>query len=158
MKAVIDPSAALKWQFKDEEASEATFRLLKDFVQGKIELITATLFSYEILSALNVAINRGRISEAIGQKALTYLTSLGIEEEIFDNLIETIFKIARKHHLSAYDSAYIALAEKEECNLYTGDKKLFNAAKVHLPRVKWIGNYQISQMFDSGKIPKNHQE
>lgn len=144
MKAVIDASAALKWQFKDEEASEATFGLLQDFVEGKIELITATLFSYEILSALNVAIKRGRISEAIGQKALTYLTSLGIEEEIFDNLIGMTFKIARKHHLSTYDCAYIALAEKEECNFYTGDKKLFNAANVHLPRVKWIGNYQTS--------------
>ena len=141
MKAVIDASAALKWQFKEEEASEAAIALLEDFVEGKIELITVTLFSYEILSALSVAIKRGRITEAIGQKALTYLTSLGIEEKIFDDLIGTTFKIARKYHLSTYDCAYIALAEKEECNFYTGDKKLFNAAKVRLPRVKWIGNY-----------------
>jgi predicted nucleic acid-binding protein len=141
MKAVIDASAALKWQFKDEEASDAAITLLGDFVEGKIELITVTLFSYEILSALSVAIKRGRITEAIGQKALTYLTSLGIEEKIFDDLIGTTFKIARKHHLSTYDCAYIALAENEECNFYTGDKKLFNAAKVHLPMVQWIGNY-----------------
>jgi predicted nucleic acid-binding protein len=141
MKAVIDASAALKWQYKDEEASDAATILLGDFVEGKIELITVTLFSYEILSALSVAIKRGRITEAIGQKALTYLTSLGIEEKIFDDLIGTTFKIARKHHLSPYDCAYIALAEKEECSFYTGDKKLFNAAKVRLPRVKWIGSY-----------------
>ncbi len=141
MKAVIDASAALKWQFKEEEASEAAIALLKEFVEGKIELMTATLFPYEILSALNVAVKRGRISEAIGQKALTYLISLGIEEKIFDDLIGTTFKIARKYHLSTYDCAYIALAEKEECNFYTGDKKLFNAAKIHLPKVKWIGNY-----------------
>ena len=141
MKAVIDASAALKWQFKDEEASDAATTLLGDFVEGKIELITVTLFSYEILSALSVAIKRGRITEAIGQKALTYLTSLGIEEKIFDDLIGTTFKIARKYHLSTYDCAYITLAEREECNFYTGDKKLFNAAKVHLPKVQWIGNY-----------------
>jgi predicted nucleic acid-binding protein len=141
MKAVIDASAALKWQFKEEDASEASIALLEDFVEGKIELITVTLFSYEILSALSVAIKRGRITEAIGQKALTYLTSLGIEEKTFDDLIGTTFKIARKFHLSPYDCAYAALAEKEECNFYTGDKKLFNAAKVHLPKVQWIGNY-----------------
>ena len=141
MKAVIDASAALKWQFMEEEASEAAIALLKEFVEGKVELITATLFSYEILSALNVAITRGRISETIGQKALTYIISLGIEEKIFGDLIPTTFKIARKYHLSTYDCAYIALAEKEECSFYTGDKKLFNAAKVHLPKVQWIGNY-----------------
>jgi predicted nucleic acid-binding protein len=141
MKAVIDASAALKWQFKDEEASDAAITLLGDFVEGKIELITVTLFPYEILGALNVAIKRARITETMGQKALTYLTSLGIEEKIFDDLIGTTFKIARKHRLSTYDCACIALAENEECNFYTGDKKLFNAAKVRLSRVKWIGNY-----------------
>jgi predicted nucleic acid-binding protein len=141
MRAVIDASAALKWQFKEEEASEAAIALLEDFVEGKIELITVTLFPYEILSALNVAIKRGRISEAVGQKALTYIISLGVEEKIFDDLIGTTFKIARKYHLSTYDCAYIALAEKEECNFYTGDKKLFNTAKIHLSKVQWIGNY-----------------
>jgi predicted nucleic acid-binding protein len=141
MKAVIDASAALKWQFMEEEASEAAIALLEDFVEGKTELITATLFSYEIISALTVAITRGRITETIGQKALIYLTSLGIEEKTFGDLIETTFKISRKYHLSPYDCAYIALADKERCSFYTGDKKLFNAAKVHLPRVQWIGNY-----------------
>ena len=45
MKAVIDASVALKWQFQEEEASGPATLLLKDFVEGKIELITITLFS-----------------------------------------------------------------------------------------------------------------
>jgi predicted nucleic acid-binding protein len=110
-------------------------------VEGKIELITITLFSYEILSAINVAISRNRISEAVGKKALNFLEALGIEEMPFEGLLEPTFKTARKHNLSTYDCAYVVLAERERCDLYTGDRKLFHAAERPLPWVKWIGNY-----------------
>jgi predicted nucleic acid-binding protein len=38
----------------------------------------------------------------------------------------------------------MALAEKEKCDFFTGDKKLFNSIKNHLPWVKWIGDYRSS--------------
>ncbi len=141
MKAVIDASVALKWQFEEEEASGPATLLLKDFVERKIEVITITLFSYEILSGINVAISTKRMSEAIGKKALNYLAALGIEERPFEGLIGEIFRMARKYNLSTYDCAYVVLAKKERCNLYTGDGKLFHVAGIHLPWVKWIGNY-----------------
>ena len=141
MKVVIDASVALKWQFEEEEASGPATLLLKDFVEGKIDLLTITLFSYEILSAINVAISRKRISEAVGKKALNYLSTLRIEERSFEGLEDETFKMARKYRLSTYDCAYIVLAERERCDVYTGDRKLFHAAEAHLSRVKWIGDY-----------------
>ena len=63
MTVVLDASVALKWQFNDEEATAEATALLQDFVDGKIELITPTFFTYEILSGINVAINRKRIKE-----------------------------------------------------------------------------------------------
>jgi predicted nucleic acid-binding protein len=142
MIAVLDATVALKWQFEDEEVTIAATALLEDFVDGKIELITPTLFSYEILSAVNVAINRKRIGEEAGYRALTYITSLGIGLRNFDNLIEPTFYMARQYGLSSYDCAYMALAEKEKCDFFTGDKKLFNSIKNRLPWVKWIGDYR----------------
>ena len=141
MKVVIDASVALKWQFEEEEASEPATVLLKDFIDGEIELTTITLFPYEILSAINVAVSRKRISESVGKKAVHYLTSLRIEENSFDGLIEMAFRMAREYRLSTYDCAYMALAQREECDFYTGDKKLHHATRTHLPWVKWIGDY-----------------
>ena len=140
--SVLDASVALKWQFEDEEATRPATGLLEDFIQDKIELITLTLFPYEILNAINVAINRKRIRETIGYEALSYIISLGIPLRNFDDLIKPTFQMARKYNLSPYDCAYLALAEKEKCNFYTGDKKLFEAVKTYLPWVKWIGDYQ----------------
>ncbi len=145
MTAVLDASVALKWQFQDEEATSAATVLLEDFIEGKIELITPTLFPYEIISGINVAINRKRIGERDGYRAISYLTSLGIELRPFEDLVEATFKLARKFSLSPYDCAYLALAEKEGCNFYTGDRKLFSVTKVHFRRMKWIGDYPANK-------------
>jgi predicted nucleic acid-binding protein len=138
---VVDASVALKWQFEDEEVTEPATDLLRDFVEGRVELITPTLFPYEIINAINTAIHRKRIGEEAGHRAIVYLTSLGIELRSFEDLIKPTFYMARQYGLSPYDCAYMALAEKEKCDFLTGDKKLSNAIKNRLPWVKWIGDY-----------------
>jgi predicted nucleic acid-binding protein len=141
MIAVLDASVALKWQFEDEEASNMAMVFLEDFIDGKIDLISPTLFPYEILNAINVAINRKRIKEEAGYKAINYINSLGIELRSLDDLIGPVFNMARRYGLSPYDCAYIVLAEKEKCEFFTGDKKLFNSMKNRLAWIKWIGDY-----------------
>jgi predicted nucleic acid-binding protein len=142
MIAVLDASVALKWQFEDEEATGTSMALLEDFVVGKIDLISLTLFHYEIVNAINVAINRKRMEETIGYRAINDITSMGIELRSFNDLIEPTFRMARKYGLSPYDCAYIALAEKEKCDFFTGDKKLFHLIKNYFSWVKWVGDYR----------------
>lgn len=42
---------------------------------------------------------------------------------------------------SAYDGAYLALAEEMESKLVTGDRRLYKAVKNRLPWVLWIEDY-----------------
>ena len=87
---VVDASVALKWQFEDEEVTEPATALLRDFVEDRVELITPTLFPYEIISAINMAIIRKRIGETAGHTAIVHLTTLGIGLRSFDHLIYSI--------------------------------------------------------------------
>jgi predicted nucleic acid-binding protein len=41
---------------------------------------------------------------------------------------------------STYDSLYVALAEREDCELWTADERYWNAARAQFPRVRWIGD------------------
>ena len=141
MIAVVDASVALKFQFHDEEAVGPATLLLTDYVDGKIDLIAPTLLTYEMVSAIYVAINRKRIDETVGYKAMRYLVSLGIHLHEFDELIEPTFRLARKHGLSPYDCSYLALAERVKCDFITGDKRLYNSCQNRIRRVKWIGDY-----------------
>jgi len=100
------------------------------------------IIPYEILNAIHVAINRKRIKEEAGYKAIHYINSLGVELRSLDDLIGPVFNMARRYGLSPYDCAYMVLAEKEKCEFFTGDKKLFNSMKNRLAWVKWICDYR----------------
>jgi len=52
-----------------------------------------------------------------------------------------ILKLSLAHNLAAYDAAYLALAESEGCELWTGDRPFYQAVKDGLPRIKWLGDY-----------------
>lgn len=141
-KFVVDASVALKWQFKDEHETEAALRLLDDFVQGKIELLSPTLFAYEIANAVHIAISRERIPEKEGWGAIKDLLALGIQQISFDdNLVEKAFTLSGKHKRSVYDCSYLALAEHEDCPLYTADQRFYNALAGKLDFIKWVGDY-----------------
>lgn len=142
MVAVLDASVALKWQFEDEEATEGAMALLEDFVEGKIELISVPLFAFEVVNAIHVAINRKRVGEKDGCRAVEYILSLGIELSHIDGVAKAAFQLAREYQVSPYDGAYLALAQREDCVFITGDRKLFKALKGYFPQVKWIGDYR----------------
>jgi predicted nucleic acid-binding protein len=141
VKFVIDASVALKWQFKDESETEASIQMLTDFIEGKISIFSPTLFIYEVVSAIHIAVSRKRIVEGEGIEIIKDICGLGVVLADFSGLEENTFHMAKTYKRSVYDCAYLALAQKEGCNFYTGDKRLFNSIKNKLPFVKWIGNY-----------------
>jgi len=141
-KYVVDASVALKWQFKDEHETEAAMDLLADFVQGEVELLTPTLFAYEIANAVHIAVSRERITVKDGMGAIKDLLSLGIKRISFDNLVENAFTLAGSYKQPVYDCSYLALAEQEHCSLYTADQRFFNALKGNVDCIKWIGDYK----------------
>ena len=140
-KIVIDASVALKWQFKDEFETEAAMDMLSDFMNGKTELVSPALFAYEIVNALTIAVVRKRLPGKEGADAINDILSLGIKLIDFSGFEKLTFSLAQAYKRSAYDCAYLSLAEKEDSPLYTGDKRLFNALKEKTGRIKWIGNY-----------------
>jgi predicted nucleic acid-binding protein len=142
-RVVIDASVALKWRLRDEEAANAADAILDDFLGGKLELLTPTLFDYEIANALRVAVARQRVSEQAAASALTDFARYSIVRYDFLHLAVLAFQLSGEHQRSAYDSAYLALAQSSGTWLYTGDKRLYNAVKDALAWVKWLGDYQF---------------
>jgi predicted nucleic acid-binding protein len=140
-RIVIDASVALKWRLDDEDAKDEARAMLRDFLDGRIELIAPGLFDYEVTNALKVAVVRGRIGEQDALNAITAYQSLGIERFDLRPLLVATFQLANQYQRSVYDAAYLVLAQTEGVDLYTGDKRLFNAVSNALTWVKWIGDY-----------------
>ena len=138
--AVVDASVVLKWQFDDEEDVAQAVALRDDFyLHGTISLIAPQLLMYEVANGVAVALKRKRIARDKAIEAMSNLVALGVELRVVEPL--PILELALQYDLAAYDSAYLALACAENCDLWTGDKTFYQTLKGKSLLVKWIGDY-----------------
>jgi predicted nucleic acid-binding protein len=72
-------------------------------------------------------------------EAMSNLMALGVELREVEPL--RVLELAFQYNLAAYDAVYLALAEAEGCELWTGDRPFYQAVKSEMPLVKWIGDY-----------------
>jgi predicted nucleic acid-binding protein len=97
------------------------------------------LLLYEVANAVLQAMRRERLVDEQGAEILTSFEGLGISLEPV--AWQQILPLAQRFGRSAYDAAYLALAEVSGQPLVTGDERMYNAVHEQLPWVKWIGDY-----------------
>jgi len=134
---VVDASVILQAFFPDEAQAQAQ-ALIRDHVSGHVRLTAPTLLLYEVTNAVLQAVRRGRIGDEEGEAILTAFEGLGIELEPVT--WQQILPLARRFDRSAYDAAYLALAQARGEPLVTGDRQLYHAVCEHLDWVRWIGD------------------
>ena len=111
----------MAWCFEDE-AVQATDAAL-DRLAGE-EAVVPGLWQLEVANVLLVAERRGRITEAQATRFLDLLGSLPIRIDQSSGDSMAILAAGRRHGLSAYDAAYLVLAERLALPLATVDAKL----------------------------------
>jgi len=124
---VLDGSLALAWFFKDEAHRYA------DAVAGRFPAARAAvpaIWPLEIANAIVMGERRQRSTEAQAARWLGYLGSLpiSVDETTSNRAWGEVLSLARAHHLSAYDAAYLELALRRGLPLATLDDKLKAAA------------------------------
>jgi predicted nucleic acid-binding protein len=134
---VVDASVVLCAFFPDEQQPQAQ-ALIRDHVVGRMRLVAPTLILYEVTNAVVQAVRRGRITDDAGEDMLAAFDGLGVETKSV--AWQQVLPLARRFDRSAYDAAYLALAEAREEPLITRDVHLYNAVRDHLDWVRWIGS------------------
>jgi len=141
---VVDASVVVKWQLNDEECISQASALRDDFyARGVIKAIAPNLLLYEVVNAILTAARRKRLPPARTLEAVNNLISLGVELRAVK--ASMMLQIAQEYNLAAYDAAYLALAQNEGCELWTGDRLFYQAVKDKIAVVKWIGDYSRSR-------------
>jgi predicted nucleic acid-binding protein len=140
---VIDTSLAVKWVLV-EPYSQAAAALLKEWRDRDVRLTAPGLLAYEAANALFKRVRLGAMSAADAAIGL-----VGIMETVHDldhDRLTHHRALILAQHLSRptpYDAHYLALAEREGCECWTADERLWNAVKGALSYVRWIGEYQL---------------
>ncbi|MBI4319528.1 MAG: type II toxin-antitoxin system VapC family toxin [Chloroflexi bacterium] len=138
---VVDASLAAMWVLPEQYADTALL-LADDWGWAGVEIIAPNLMLAEVDSALFKRVRRREMSIEQAQDALDVVLGFGVRFEDEPGLHHRALAIAhRLDRPTPYDALYLALAELRGCEVWTGDERLYNAARSQLPWVRWIGEY-----------------
>ena len=127
---VLDASAVVELLL-DTPAGDAVARRIAD---PALALHSPHLLDVEVVQALRRYAREGDLDAAAAAAALDDLRRLGLQRHSHEPLLDRIWQL--RENLSAYDAAYVALAEALDAVLLTCDSRLIRApgatAKVEL--------------------------
>ncbi|HEY1768577.1 MAG TPA: type II toxin-antitoxin system VapC family toxin [Terracidiphilus sp.] len=129
MAFVLDASVALAWAFADENDHPIATRAANLLMTGSEAACVPELWRYEVRNILLMSERRGRISEDGTVQFLLQISQLRIEMDA-EQQDRPLLVLARRHKLTIYDAAYLALAIRKHLPLATLDKALSSAAAV----------------------------
>lgn len=126
MAFVIDTSVTMAWCFEDDATPDTDTVL--DRLRDE-EAVVPNLWRLEVANVLLVAERRGRISEAQAMRFVGLLDQLPIRIDPAVPDLTAVLGAGRRHALSAYNAAYLGLAERLAAPVATLDSQLAAACR-----------------------------
>lgn len=136
---IVDASVVLRAFFPDEDQAKAQ-ALIRDHVSGREQLLAPTLLLYKVTNAVLQATRRERITNEMAEMILASFEGLGIE--MMPVTWSQMLPLAQRFDRSAYDTAYLALAEVAGQPLIAGDLRPYRAVQHRLDWVWRVGDCQ----------------
>ena len=146
MTVVVDANLAVGLVLPHTYTSHSA-QLFADWYGGNERLFAPALLEYEASSALRRAISIWMIDEQAALLGLRVILGLGIELLTPSHFLDeqALFLAERIGQSKAYDSQFLALAQQENAQLWTADRRLAQAAQqASLPWVHWVGEVPAS--------------
>jgi predicted nucleic acid-binding protein len=138
---VADCNVIAKWELPAEEGTPQALELPEDWEAGAITLRCPDLLPSEIGSTFLRAVRRQRITEEEAAASIQTLLAVDYDLQPSSPHVQRAFQIAQRHNQRIYDCFYVALAEAEGIDFWTGDRRLYNALSVHFPFVRLLTDY-----------------
>ncbi|MDA8108779.1 MAG: type II toxin-antitoxin system VapC family toxin [Betaproteobacteria bacterium] len=126
MAFIADNSVIIPW-FSRNQATPYTDRLYKRL--EKDDLMVPSVWPYEFANALAVLERRKIVSRTLVDEVVARAARLVTRIDAPPAAPSLLLSLARRHGLSAYDAAYLELAQRLATPLATRDSPLAAAAK-----------------------------
>lgn len=140
--AVCDASLVITSALVESNTLKAK-TLLQLWEHQRVQLAAPSLFHYEIVAAVRKHVYRGTLAPEEAVIIRDKLLALPVQLLMDGGLIKRAYELATQFNRpTAYDSQYLAVAERLNCEFWTADEKLFNAVRHQLSWVQWVGNFE----------------
>jgi len=122
---VLDASAVIEWLLRTDKGS----RIQAQIFSRAHTLHAPHLLDVEAAHALRRYVREREVTEARAEQLLQNLVELRILRHRHTSLLNRVWEL--RHHLTAYDAVYVALAEALDAPLLTCDAKIAAAPGHH---------------------------
>lgn len=138
---VVDSGILITGVFNEPLTARAK-ALLGYWQEQNFQLVAPTLFRYEVVAVARKAVFQSRITPEEGIQARDFMLQYPVQTHFDEILLKRAYEMATRYNRpTAYDSQYLALAERLEVEFWTVDERLFNRVNSDLTWVKWLGNF-----------------
>lgn len=128
---VLDASAAIEWLLQTKAGARVEARIFS----RAAALHAPHLLDIEVAQVLRRYVAAGAVTASRGRAALEDLADLSLTRYPHEWLLERVWEL--RDNLTAYDAAYVALAEALDLPLVTCDGKMASAPG-HRARVEVV--------------------
>ena len=144
---VVDTSIAIKWVLNEDDSALA-LALLAEWKNKKMAMLAPALLAYEASNTLYQNVRRGKITLDTAELSMTKVIFAGLQLDFSQDPVLGVRAIELANNfslLATYDAYYLALAERERCEFWTADTRMWNAVKGKFAWVRWMGDYHTGE-------------
>ncbi len=132
MRYILDSCVGIKWLLEEIDSDKA-IRLRDEFRNGIHELLAPDIYPIEVAHALTRAERQRRITPHEGLTSFQDTIALSRELRPYLPLLPRAYEISSAMRIGVYDCLFVALAEREGCELITSDEKLSKNLQADYP-------------------------
>jgi predicted nucleic acid-binding protein len=139
MTIVLDANILIAVGLADEPLHTQADRMLSKWFETKETLVAPRLFRFEITAVVRKVVFQGRISPEQGREMLAQLLAYPVTFYDDDDLLKAAYELAIQFNRPrAYDTQYMALAKRLNCEFWTADERLVNSVKETFGLIRWL--------------------
>lgn len=137
----VDASLAVAW-LSYERYTVIANALRHEWHEHSVQMVGPALFHAEVTSAIRQHVYFKRMLPEEGEEAFSIYLDIPIRIIDEPEVYRKAWQLAKEFNLPVcYDMQYLAVAELEDCELWTADRRLANSLRGKVNRIKWVGDY-----------------
>lgn len=137
----VDASLAVAWLSYERHTAIAN-ALRREWREKGVQMVGPPLFHAEVTSTLRKQVYLKRILPEEGEEAFSIYLEIPIKVIDEPALYRLAWQLAREFNLPVcYDMYYLAVAELQDCELWTADGRLARSLYGKVKRIKWVGEF-----------------
>lgn len=143
MTVVIDANILIAFGLADEPLHTQANQVLSAWQATHEHLTAPRLFRSEITAVIRKAVYQQRITVEQGRAMLWQLLAYPVDFHEDDALLKEAYELAvRFNRPRAYDTQYMALAQRLNCDFWTADERLANSTQGQFAHIHWLGSWR----------------